>query len=259
MENCHYHSSKEAHYTCKSCQRTICTPCTILVEGEPYCQLCWDSYVAQVRVSTGNEAENLTIPWPQWKEIGVINAFVDTLGQIAFHPRRFFERLPTKSGFTVPFVFAFICLLLFWYPMNLAYVKLFPSLLQNMTFAEDAQQNALILEEITAKLAGLNKVAYLFRYIFFSVIFASLVQHGMIFLFNGQKGYAATFQIRCYAMAAHFLQIIPIVGIFLAEFLAILLCTRGFQVVQQLSFTRAVLVAILPLLLTFMLTLTIPM
>lgn len=256
---CYYHSSKEGKYVCKECNKKLCKSCIIFVEGEPFCQLCWDGYVEQVRANEQHPPENPNqdIPWINWKRIGLIRAFLDTFRQVTFHPQDFFEKLPVKTGFSTPFLFAFICGMLFWYPMVVTYIKfLIPSMLeqslqleQSHSLPASAEANTARLDELNKSLKGLSHldllaipIDTLFRYI----VFASLMQHFLIYLFHGKQGFVATFQIRCFAMVAQFLQIIPFFGFILAEGMSIALCARGFQIVQRVSLSQAILVSIVP-------------
>ena len=269
MPNCYYHSSKPADYNCKCCQKEFCTSCVILVEGEPYCQMCWDGYVEQVRTPQGisSTTEESNIPWSKWRENGLFSSFWDTFSQISFQPRRFFENMPSAgTNFSLPFWFAVICMVLFWIPMYFTYIEvLYPAVVHTLSShqseimqSETLKSSSLNLEQLNARLKEMNHfdlLALPLDRLFSYIILASIVQHWLVFMFNGQKGFIATFQIRCYAMAAQVLAIIPFFGIILAEVMTILLCVRGFQVVQQLTLPHAILVSAIPVLL-LVLTLT---
>ena len=247
MDNCYYHSSKSAEYTCKDCHKDFCTACIILVEGEPYCQMCWDGYVEQVRIPLVTKnllEEESNIPWSKWRENGLFSSFWDTFNQISFQPKRFFENIPTSStNFSLPFWFAVICVVLFWIPMYFISIEyLYPAVIQTLSSMQADQKLAGNLQSLPMNLDQMNtQIKDISRFdllalpldrLFSYIILASIVQHWLVFMFNGQKGFIATFQIRCYAMAAQVLSVIPFFGIILAEVVTILLCVRGFQVVR---------------------------
>ncbi len=245
MEKCHYHSTKEVSYTCRHCGKGICTNCSILVEGEPFCQVCWERFVAQIRPKTSADTVASMIPWQRRRELGIFQAFVDTAGMVAFQPARFFRKIPAGTEMAPPLLFAIICILIFWFPMYIFYIKFFlPSFLS--TWPVDP--------EIFQKLQSLSHFDLLFLpldFMIYYIIFASLLQQLLVSLFRGRKGYAATLQIRCYAMIVQCLWLIPILGFFLSEIFSLVLCTRGFQVAQQLSLPRAILVAAVPAMISF--------
>ncbi|MDX9754894.1 MAG: YIP1 family protein [bacterium] len=256
--SCHFHSSKVAEFVCKECNKKFCKSCIIHVEGEPFCQVCWDGYVEQVRTHTPDQEtpSDSDIPWFNWKKIGFLRAYLQTFSQITFHPQAFFEKLPVQNGFAPPFLFAFTCGMLFWYPMVVTYIKfLIPSLLDPALLEQMDPMPAdldLRMQRLSVFSQALNDLSHLdllaipidslFRYI----VFASLMQHLLVFFFQGRQGYIATFQIRCFAMVAQFLQIIPFFGFFLAEGMSIALCARGFHIVQRISMPQALLVAMVP-------------
>ncbi len=243
MENCYYHSSKPAIHSCAHCKKNICENCTIQVEGEPFCQICWDGFVSKIQSNAKNEEVIYSsIPWQRRKEIGILQAFVETARMVAFQPALFFRRLPAGTDMAPPLFFAIICIIVFWFPMNIFYFKyFFPAFL-------DMQQ-----QEIFQRFQSLSSLDILFLpldYMIYYIILASLLQQALVTLFQGSKGYAATLQIRCYSMIVQCLWLIPVLGIFLSEILSFVLCTRGFQVTQQLSLPRALLVAAVPALIS---------
>lgn len=260
MNPCYFHSTKESAYTCPLCQKHVCSSCAILVEGAPYCQMCWDGLVAKMEEQLVREeaVESFPIPWQRRRELGTMTAFVQTASQVAFHPSRFFALLPTGRDLFSPLIFAVICILLFWYPMNLFYIKvLLPAIVeQSQTLSAELQSspffNQEAYEKITQSLSAFDIIMMPFSYLVFQLFLTSWLQQALVALFQGKQGYEATFQIRCYATIMQCLNLIPIIGIVLAEIGSLVLCTRGFQVVQRLPLFPAFLIAAVPVLLTLL-------
>ncbi len=264
MSQCKYHSSKEAVHTCRHCQREICESCTITVEGEPFCQICWDGYAAGVRdIKEEKPKPAKSIPWQSWRELGPLRAFLDTAKQAVFQPVRFFSNLPKEKEMLAPLLFAVICIMVFWFPMNIIYIKyIFPSILDNISpegmvlFQTDAEQSpAEMQEEIKQRFLSVTNSQILsmpLNYLLFHIFLASMMQQVLILLFKGREGFNATFQIRCYSMIAQCLLIIPFVGIFMAEIGSVMMCMRGFQIVQKLTFLQALCVSVVPVMVSFM-------
>ncbi len=264
MTNCYYHSRKEAVSHCCHCQREFCEACTILVEGEPFCQICWDGLIAPIRNHPEPKVEYFKdIPWQRWREIGLAKAFIETAGQVVFQPSYFFSHLPTGKELGAPLFFATICILLFWFPMNILYIKLiFPAILNSAPLLEVSSPNNEVghssaemqqeLRQRIVSISGMEILTMPINFVLFNIFIASLLQQILISYFQGREGFIATFQIRCYAMIAQCLLFIPIIGIFLAEIGSLFVCLRGFQVVQKLSFAQSLCVALVPVMISFL-------
>lgn len=267
MERCYYHSRLEGIHTCRHCGKNICEGCVIRVEGEPFCQVCWEGYTIRVRMIRDlREESSAGIPWRRWRELGPIQAFVETAGQVFFKPAQFFSHVPAGKEMGPPLLFAVTCILLFWFPMNILHLKyIFPPLLDNMESRGallspgegDGRPPTATPQDIRHRLLSLSNLEILtmpISYLVYYIIVASFFQQGLITLFHGREGYIATFQIRCYAMVAQCFWLIPIVGIFLAEIGSLVVCARGFQRVQKLSYSRSLFVASVPIMISFLMS-----
>lgn len=263
MPNCYFHSRKEAIHRCRQCHRDVCESCTIEVEGEPFCQICWDGQIAHLRnPHVEDEEKRREIPWQRWRELGPVKAFFDTAGQVVFRPAFFFSHLPAGRDLATPLLFALVCILLFWFPMNVIYIKwVFPTMMYNLPVQEtsleenDGQSSSGLpqgLRDRIGSLSGMDILTMPFNFFAFNIFIASLLQQVLISFFQGREGYIATFQIRCYATIAQCFLLIPFVGILLAEIGSLLVCLRGFQVVQKLTFAQALCVALVPITISFL-------
>ncbi|MBN2328021.1 MAG: YIP1 family protein [Candidatus Omnitrophica bacterium] len=264
MASCYYHSRNKASHICRECQRDICDSCVILVEGEPFCQLCWDQQISHIHNLQKVQQEiHREIPWQRWRDIGAIKAFFETAGLVVFQPVLFFSHLPSGKEIASPLIFAVICIMFFWFPMNVFYIKfIFPAALQNFSPeqsasvpSESGQSSADMQQGVVQWMKSISNFEILtmpFNFILSNIFLASLLQHFLITFFRGKEGYIATFQIRCYAMIAQSLLLIPFIGIFLAEFGSLFVCLRGFQVVQKLPFSKALCAALAPIMISFL-------
>lgn len=264
MSNCYYHSRKEAGRCCVQCKKDICDACSIVVEGEPFCQICWDGIIAPLRnIEQGKDEFDREIPWQRWRELGPVKAFMETAGQVFFQPRYFFSHLPSSQEIAAPFLFAIVCILLFWFPMNVIYIKfVFPSVLHNLAVeeppssqAKDGESPPSMQKEIRDRIVSISGAEILtmpINFITFNIFIASLLQQVLVSFFQGRAGFAATFQIRCYATIAQCLLLIPFLGILLAEIGSLFVSLRGFQVVQKLTFAQSLCVAMVPMMISFL-------
>jgi len=258
MDTCTYHSRNEAEYVCNHCRKRICGSCTILVEGEPFCQICWDGIACQTAAARReNPGLASGIPWQNRHELGLFRAFWDTAKMVSFQPGRFFSNLSTAGDFGAPILFAVICILLFWFPLNVFYIKfIFPALLNTMISSAPATADGETVravipfsQELQHRFASLTRMDLLrmpLDYLVSYILIASLFQQALVTLFRGRQGYSATLQIRCYALTVQCLLLIPFLGIFLAELFSLILCAKGFRVAQQLPLPHALLVAAIP-------------
>ncbi len=276
MEYCYYHSNKEAKYQCTHCKKNVCEGCTILVEGEPYCQLCWEGFVSKMDREAPKEPQyQVRVPWDRMDELGLVQAFYQTGKEVLLEPVKFFERLPSGENLTRPMLYAIVCILLFFLPMNLFYIKVFyPFLLSQWSEIEGMESGAVEEElsqggnasgegapssgnvpfkdyvlDMSENLQSISFLDILFMqldFLVYYIIIASWIQHLLVRIFQGRHGYKVTFEVRCYAMIIQCLRLIPFLGAIAAELGSLYVCTRGFQIAQRLSFPHALFVACVP-------------
>jgi len=253
-------------FSCFDCRKEVCSRCSTVVEGEHFCVPCWFSHVDTLQPDACSSVlQGDWIPWQNWREAGISTSFYSTIKMLSLQPEKLFSLIPTKSNFTTPVLFALLCILLFWFPMKVFYLKVAMPFMLNwvdsVQMADETVSSVFVIPEETRE--QYKKVAELpyylilympFDFLVFYVLLASAMQQLLIMLFQGKNGYLATLQIRCYTMGAQCLQLIPFFGIVLSEVVVLVLCTRGFQTVQNLPRWRAFLVASVPLLLSLALT-----
>lgn len=263
MPKCQKCSKDTDLFTCNECGKEVCSHCSIVVEGEHFCVPCWFSYVDTIHpIMEPKPPVGESVPWQRWQETGITSAFAATIRMLSVQPERLFSLISSKSNFTTPVMFALLCILLFWFPMRVFYYKIaVPYMMDWMESVEEASQGEpsafTIPQETKDQYEEFSNLpSYLIfmlpiDYLIFYVLLSSGMQQLLVMLFHGKDGYLATLQVRCYTMGALILHLIPFFGIVLSEIVVLVLCTRGFQVVQNLPRWRAFLVASVPVLLSF--------
>ncbi|MDP8243332.1 MAG: YIP1 family protein [Candidatus Hinthialibacter antarcticus] len=247
-KNCVVHGNKASVYECVECGRDYCSACLTMVEGEPFCEICWERNLATLAPKPDpNVTYTPSVPWQNWRRLGVWNAFWET----AIQPRVFFSKIHAQVGIGAALFFALVCVLFLWYPMNVIYVKLLiPPMLNTITQqAAENPSSVAMAEEMRGRIESITSLDLLAMPLLFIInylVFSSLIQQMMIRMMQGKQGYSATLQIRCYAMISQIFLLIPFLGFFLAELSTLVICTQGFQSAQGLSRARALLVALVP-------------
>ncbi len=259
---CYFHSQKQAAHLCSHCGKPFCEQCIIHVEGEPFCQICWNGFTIQSTPITRETKRSDEIPWQRWRELGIAHAFFDTARMVLFHPSIFFAQLPARKNYAAPLLFAMICILLFWFPINVLYIKyVYPAVFQQIEQGAapiGADVEASITEQLQVwrSLSHLDLLKMPVDFLLLYIIVASFFQQALVTMFHGKEGYWATLQIRCYAMTVQCLWLIPFLGFFLAEIFSFILCMCGFRVAQKLAPPQAFLVASVPMVLYVILLMT---
>ncbi len=249
---CVVHGNKPVANECVECGRGYCAGCLIEVEGEPFCEICWEHTLATLKPAQDPEVTYTpSVPWLNWRRIGVWNAFWETAFQTAVQPRAFFLKIQSQAGIGAALIFALLCVMFVWYPMNIIYLKLLiPPMLNSIT--QQAAENPSSLEmaeELRGRIESITSLDILAMPILFIInylVFSSLIQQLMIQLMQGRQGYSATLQVRCYAMISQVFLLVPFLGYFLAEISTFVICAQGFQSAQGLSRARALMVALVP-------------
>lgn len=253
---CAVHRQQPAVACCVECGRPHCAGCVTRVEGEPFCEICWERILSASPRPEPAPATNIPeLPWLQWRERGVWNAFWETAFQSVIQPGRFFSKIQSPAGLNPALIFAAVCILFIWFPLNLFYIKvLIPPMLAHLS--EQVKDDPASMEQIAQWQGHFDSVTLgdvvlmPLMFVMNYVLLSSLVQQLFVQMLNGRQGYFATLQIRCYALIAQLCLLIPFLGIFLAEVTTLVICSRGFQTAQGLSRPRAFLVATVPIMIS---------
>lgn len=177
------------------------------------------------------------IPWEDRARLGTIKAATDTIAAAFSRPQEFMDRLPLEGGVTEPLLFG----------MLLRGVVV-------IVYAVVVAGFYVILGIATGEPTMFLQAGIQIGSVFFNVIYAAallfmlagLIHLGVV-VASGTRGYEATFRVYTYGRAVDVLDLIPIVGPFAAIGYRVYLYYLGLQVAHDLSPTRAVLCALLPI------------
>ena len=224
------------------------------LEGEPCCQRCLAGFALAVRQALESPTlSSSLIPWLRREELGVVRAFVQTVGDGLSHPTRFFARLPTVSRPWAPLLFAVVCTLVFYFPglfINRTFVL--PTVLQALNQALESQQIPgwfkPILDWLAVELTFTDWMMLMVQFIIMQVVFASWIQQVFVYLAGSRRGYEVTLQVRCYSLVGMSFLLIPLVGYIISLIYWIAINALGLREVHGIPGWASVLAAISPLL-----------
>ena len=208
-------------------------------------------------------------PWERRREIGLIEALIDSCRQLLFHPKTFFQALSDRGGFGEPLLFFLIfCVLvsIFAFPADLiasmiefkisqAVMPQYFNLLRNLQappalieLGEEVIQQTptvmnLVLNQLCCMVA--NPALWVINLFILSAIYAVVS-----LLFSGRIDYEMVFRVMAFSEAARaslILNPIPYFRTLLFLIHWIILLTLGFHCVGRMSLGKALLLALLPL------------
>lgn len=181
------------------------------------------------------------LPWDRRQELGLFNAFIETLKLVLMNPGVAFVQMKTEGGVTEPLLYAVI-----GGSVGLVVYFLFSMFLSSFGFM--SQRNPL------AGLVGFGFGA-IFILLFVPVLLAlglfigSAILHLCLMLVGGAKrSYEATFRVMCFASgSAYPLMIVPICGGLISGIWCIVLDCIGLARAHDTSTGKAVLAVFLPI------------
>jgi len=164
--------------------------------------------------------EKQPIPWENRKELGIINAFLQTAQQVLFKPGEFFNNLEIKDSYLSPFYFFIISFF-----VQIAAEMIFSIL---FTHRKGFGENPAVLIAILV-LGPLT--------IFIGAGFL----HLGVLIFRGKGGFKATFNVLAYSSVAGLFAIIPFIGALIGGIWGIIVTVIGFKKAHDFSTARAIL------------------
>jgi hypothetical protein len=244
---------------CCTCGLPVTTREIHRLEGEPCCRQCLSGFALAVRQALERPAfSGSLIPWLRREELGVVRAFVQTVGAGLSHPTLFFARLPAVSQPWAPLLFAVLCTVLFYFPgLFINYTFILPTVLQELESQQIPNSMGPALNQMAHRVADLtviNWMMFLVEFVVIHVIFASWIQQVLVSLAGGRRGFDVTLQVRCYSLVGMSFHLIPVVGLFIGQIYCIAINALGLRQVHGISWASAV-AAILPLLILWWLPL----
>ena len=181
------------------------------------------------------------LPWDRRQELGLFNAFIETLKLVLMNPGVAFAQMKTEGGLTEPLIYAVI-------GGSVGFVVYFLFSLFFSSFGFMSHRNPL------AELTGFGFGA-IFILLFVPVFLAlglfigSAILHLCLMLVGGAKrSFEATFRVMCFAAgSAHPLLIIPLCGGLISGVWCIVLECIGLARAHDTSTGKAVIAVFLPI------------
>ncbi|MGB3634413.1 MAG: YIP1 family protein [Rubrobacteraceae bacterium] len=174
------------------------------------------------------------------------SSFVETARKVILNPAEFFRSIETTTASKAPVIFAVACGVVSW-PLSLIAEPFDPTIpddastMQGLSFLPSGNLGTTIAF-VALGLVMLPLFALLSLYV------GAVVQHLFVMIFIRQRrGFEATFRMLAYGSALSLLGWIPIVG-YLAIFYGVYVFTVGFRELHSTSTTRALLAALVPIL-----------
>lgn len=198
---CAVHSENPAVAQCAVCQRPVCDPCALRVDGEPLqrrCPVC----------------APLGIPWERRSGSRVLN-YLQTVFGALFTPERTFRTLPTARRFAAPLKFDLITLYLGWSLPTVLTAWSVPTLVNAMAitgvplvapWGQTWHRLAMLLIysfPLSAPLAAL-----------FDFLMAGLIHGALRFMGIGEGGFRRTYAAVVYGSSATLLNATVILWLF---------------------------------------------
>lgn len=171
------------------------------------------------------------IPWENRKELGIINAFLQTAKQVLFKPEEFFSNLEIKDSYLSPFYFWFIT----FFCQSIVQV-LYKILFENKRGVSENSHVPMAILVLSPLL----------------IFIGAGILHLGVLICRGKGGFKGTFNVLAYASVAGLFSIIPFIGALISGIWCIILIIIGFKKVHNFSTSRAILAYLgVPILIAF--------
>jgi hypothetical protein len=179
-------------------------------------------------------------PWEDMENLGFFRAFFSTIGDVLFHPSRFFSRMSVEGGLIQPLIFALVMGVLGGV-FSLVYQFLVLYYMGASAGAERA--GSIHVPMMIGSAIGLPIVTII------GVFLGSGVLHVCLMIVRGnRKGFEATFRVVAYAMSVQVFGIIPLLGGLIGGIWALVVQIIGIRESHGISTGRSALAIFLPVL-----------
>ncbi len=222
--------------TCPQCgfeqpETDECIKCGIIISKYVKYQEMARSYEGQVHEISSEEYT----PWESGE--GFIPAFLRTTQEVLFSPTRFFKKVAAGQGYWSPFIFGMISgiigcgAVLLW--QWLFFSGMVPPQIRSITTYSLFLIFAIILIPFGVA---------------FSIVIGSGVIHLCVMIVGGnRKGFEATFRAISYSQSSLLFYIVPVIGSIVGGIYYLILIILGVREGHGISTGKAVLAALLPL------------
>jgi hypothetical protein len=226
--------------TCPQCgfeqpETDECIKCGIIISKYVKYQEMARSYEGQVREISSEEYT----PWESGE--GFIPAFFRTTQEVLFSPTKFFKKVAAGQGYWSPFIFAMISgiigcgAVLLW--QWLFFSGMVPPQIRSIT---------------TYSLFLIFAIILIPFWVAFFIVIGSGVIHLCVMIVGGnRKGFEATFRAISYSQSALLFYIVPVIGSIVGGIYYLILIILGVREGHGISTGKAVLAALLPLIVAF--------
>jgi hypothetical protein len=178
--------------------------------------------------------------WEDMENLGFLRAFFGTIGEVLFHPTRFFSQMPVDRGLIQPLIFALVMGVLGGL-IGLVYQLLMTHYIGGFFHAEGAGGVSVPL--MVGSAIGLPILTVI------GVFIGSAILHLCLMIVRGnRKGFEATFRVVAYAMSTQIFGIIPILGSIIGWIWTLVVEILGIRESHRISTGRAAFAIFLPLL-----------
>ncbi|MEO6971258.1 MAG: YIP1 family protein [Chthoniobacterales bacterium] len=194
-----------------------------------------------LQVSTTDPVEQTGLPWDRRQELGLFNAFVETLKLVLMNPSIAFAQMKTEGGVAEPLIYAVI-------GGSVGFVVYF---LFSMVFSSLGMMSHRnpIAGLMGFGLGAIFMVLFVPVFLALGLFIGSGILHLCLMLVGGAKrSYEATFRVICFAAgSAYPLMIVPICGGLISGIWCLVLECIGLTKAHDTSTGKAVLAVFLPL------------
>ncbi|OIO79581.1 MAG: hypothetical protein COW11_04710 [Candidatus Omnitrophica bacterium CG12_big_fil_rev_8_21_14_0_65_43_15] len=240
-ETCKIHPDKEIVDVCAHCGKKVCALCAATLADKTYCLEC-------IKLVDANaQGQPKTIEWENRSEIGLLKALIGTWKQILLHPKKFFASMPTKAAIGSPLLFALIC----------GSAAIIASAFVNMLVVLSGTTLPNVPPGSTLPPKAVMVGSYVVLMIISPLLVAagifviSAVYHLIVLIFGGKEGFRATFRVLSYSNALAIFNIVPLAGPIFVTVYSVILFVIGFKNAHKMNTARAVMVALLPMVILF--------
>lgn len=182
------------------------------------------------------------LPWSRRQELGIVNAFFETLKLVLLQPSLAFSLMKTEGGIGEPIIYALI-----GGSVGFLFYFLFTILFQSIGFMANSRNPVIGLFGAGAGIiAGVIAIPF---FLLFGIFVGSALLHLCLMLVGGAKrSFETTLRVVCFAVGSTYpIMIVPMCGGLVAGIWAIVVECIGIARAHEIETGRAVLAAFLPI------------
>ena len=197
--------------------------------------------IPPLQVSTSTPVAQTGLPWDRRQELGLFNAFIETLKLVLTNPGVAFAQMKTEGGLVEPLIYAVI-------GGSVGFVVYFLFSIFLSSFGFMSHRNPLT-GLMGLGLGALFIVLFVPLFVAFGLFLGSAILHLCLMLVGGAKrSFETTFRVMCFAAGStHPLMIIPFCGGLISGVWCIVLECIGLARAHDTSTGKAVFAVFLPL------------